>query len=70
MLGPENQHVSFFQKAQSRCKNGVGKGGKIKEMVEDRLCERVCVKELFVTETRACDKVASDRVVCLTDLCV
>ena len=52
----------------------MGKGGKIKEMVEDRLCERVCVKELFVTETRACEKVASDRVlrervVCLTELC-
>ena len=42
----------------------MGKAGKVKEMVEDRLCERgVCDKVM-------CQRVVCDKVVCVTKLCV
>ena len=57
-MGPDNPTCQLLPKAQSSEEDGMGKAGKVKEMVEDRLCERgvcvcvtkLCVKELYVTK--------------------
>ena len=51
--GPETPHVNFLQKTQSLCEHGMGKAGKIQEMYEEAVSDRV-----------ACERVMSDNVVC------
>ena len=61
--GPDNPTCQLLPKAQSSEKNGMGKAGKVKEMVEDRLCERgVCDK--VMCQRVVCDKVVCDKAVC------
>ena len=65
--GPDNwitPHVNFFQYAPNNCENEMGKAGKRKDMVEDRLCERA------VCDNVACKRVVCDVVVCVNVLCV
>ena len=57
-------HVNFFQYAPNKCENEMGKAGKRKDMVEDRLCERA------VCDNVACKRVVCDVVVCVNVLCV
>ena len=50
-------------KSKNNQEDGWGKTAKVKEMVEDRLCERaVCDK--VVCDKVVCDKVVCDKVVC------
>ena len=72
--GPENptceKHIPIISNS---CESGMERAGDTKEMLEDRLCERVacessCVKELCVCVTDfvcVCDRAARESVVCV-----
>ena len=63
IIGPDNPTCQLLPKAQSSEEDGMGKAGKVKEMVEDRLCERgVCDK--VMCQRVVCDKVVCDKAVC------
>ena len=68
IIGPDNPTCQLLPKAQSSEEDGMGKAGKVKEMVEDRLCERgVCDK--VMCQRVACDKVVCDKAVCQRVVC-
>ena len=64
IIGPDNPTCQLLPKAQSSEEDGMGKAGKVKGMVEDRLCERgVCDK--VMCQRVVCDKVVCDKAVCV-----
>ena len=68
IIGPDNPTCQLLPKAQSSEEDGMGKAGKVKGMVEDRLCERgVCDK--VMCQRVACDKVVCDKAVCQRVVC-
>ena len=75
IIGPDNPTCQLLPKAQSSEEDGMGKAGKVKEMVEDRLCERgVCVWQSYVSkscmwQSCVCDKAVCQRVVCDKVVC-
>ena len=65
IIGPDNPTCQLLPKAQSSEEDGMGKAGKVKGMVEDRLCERgVCDK--VMCQRVVCDKVVCDKAVCVS----